>query len=315
MDKQKEQLSVEVARLYYQADFSQQEIAAKLGVSRPTVSRLLQNAKIKGYVKIEVQDPFANLTELAMGLKEKYQLKNVSVAFSQTNDYLEITKQISQNAAEYLTEIIRDKDILGVSWGTTMYKIAQKLTPSKAEMEIVQLKGGVSHSDVNTYAAETLALFGAAFDTAPVSLPLPVVLDNPVTKKMVEADRHIENIIDLGKKANVAIFTVGTVRDEALLFRLGYFSEEEKRRLKEKAVGDICSRFFDINGELADWKMDERTIGINLQDLKQKETAILVAGGERKLKAIHGALRGGYANHFITDQFTAKKLIEQNFND
>ncbi|AIS60399.1 sugar-binding transcriptional regulator [Listeria ivanovii] len=315
MDKQKEQLSVEAARLYYQADFSQQEIAAKLGVSRPTVSRLLQNAKIKGYVKIEVQDPFANLTELAMGLKEKYQLKNVSVAFSQTNDYLEITKQISQNAAEYLTEIIRDKDILGVSWGTTMYKIAQKLTPSKAEMKIVQLKGGVSHSDVNTYAAETLALFGAAFDTAPVSLPLPVVLDNPVTKKMVEADRHIENIIDLGKKANVAIFTVGTVRDEALLFRLGYFSEEEKRRLKEKAVGDICSRFFDINGELADWKMDERTIGINLQDLKQKETAILVAGGERKLKAIHGALRGGYANHFITDQFTAKKLIEQNFND
>ncbi|WP_271000464.1 sugar-binding transcriptional regulator [Listeria seeligeri] len=315
MDKQKEQLSVEVARLYYQADFSQQEIAARLGVSRPTVSRLLQNAKIKGYVKIEVQDPFANLTELATALKEKYQLKNVSVAFSQTSDYTEITKQISQSAAEYLTEIIRDGDILGVSWGTTMYKIAQKLTPSKTEIKVVQLKGGVSHSDVNTYAAETLALFGTSFDMSPVSLPLPVVLDNPVAKQMVEADRHIKNIIDLGKKANVAIFTVGTVRDEALLFRLGYFSDVEKNRLKEKAVGDICSRFFTINGEVADQEMDKRTIGINLQDLKQKETTILVAGGERKLKAIHGALRGGYANHFITDQFTAKSLLEQNFID
>ncbi|AHI56510.1 sugar-binding transcriptional regulator [Listeria ivanovii] len=313
MDKQKEQLSVEVARLYYQADFSQQEIAARLGVSRPTVSRLLQNAKTKGYVKIEVQDPFANLTELATALKEKYQLKNVSVAFSQTSDYTEITKQISQSAAKYLTEIIRDGDILGVSWGTTMYKIAQKLTPSKTEIKVVQLKGGVSHSDVNTYAAETLALFGTSFDTSPVSLPLPVVLDNPVAKQMVEADRHIKNMIDLGKKANVAIFTVGTVRDEALLFRLGYFSDAEKNRLKEKAVGDICSRFFTINGEVADQKMDERTIGINLQDLKQKETTILVAGGERKLKAIHGALCGGYANHFITDQFTAKNLLEQNF--
>lgn len=315
MDKQKEQLSVEVARLYYQADFSQQEIAARLGVSRPTISRLLQNAKTKGYVKIEVQDPFANLTELATALKEKYQLKNVSVAFSQTSDYTEITKQISQSAAEYLTEIIRDGDILGVSWGTTMYKIAQKLTPSKTEIKVIQLKGGVSHSDVNTYAAETLALFGTSFDTSPVSLPLPVVLDNPVAKQMVEADRHIKNIIDLGKKANVAIFTVGTVRDEALLFRLGYFSDVEKNRLKEKAVGDICSRFFTINGEVADQKIDERTIGINLQDLKQKETTILVAGGERKLKAIHGTLRGGYANHFITDQFTAKNLLEQNFID
>lgn len=75
MDKQKEQLSVEVARLYYQADLGQQEIATRLGVSRPTVSRLLQNAKTKGYVKIEVQDPFSNLTELAVALKEKYQLK------------------------------------------------------------------------------------------------------------------------------------------------------------------------------------------------------------------------------------------------
>lgn len=87
----------------------------------------------------------------------------------------------------------------------------------------------------------------------------------------------------------------------------------EKGSPKEKAVGDICSRFFTIDGEIADEKMDERTIGINLQDLKQKETAILVAGGERKIKAIHGALRGGYANHFITDQFTAKQLLEQNF--
>ncbi|EAA0092663.1 sugar-binding transcriptional regulator [Listeria innocua] len=315
MDKQKEQLSIEVARLYYQSDLGQQEIATRLGVSRPTVSRLLQNAKLKGYVKIEVQDPFSNLTELAVALKEKYQLKNVTVAFSQTNDYSEISKQISQSAAEYLEEIIHDDDILGVSWGTTMYKIAQKLSPQKAEIKVVQLKGGVSHSDVNTYAAETLALFGAAYDTAPVSLPLPVVLDNPLAKQMVEADRHIKNIIELGKKANIAIFTVGTVREEALLFRLGYFSDEEKIRLKEKAVGDICSRFFTINGEIADEKMNERTIGIDLQDLKQKETAILVAGGERKIKAIHGALRGGYANHFITDQYTAKQLLEQNFSN
>lgn len=51
---------------------------------------------------------------------------------------------------------------------------------------------------------------------------------------MVEADRHIKNIIELGKKANIAIFTVGTVRDEALLFRLGYFSDQEKARLKKK---------------------------------------------------------------------------------
>ncbi|WP_276121204.1 sugar-binding domain-containing protein, partial [Listeria monocytogenes] len=82
-----------------------------------------------------------------------------------------------QIAAEYLEKIIHDGDILCVSWGTTVNKIAQKLAPLKAEIKVVQLKGGVSHSDVNTSAAESLALVGAAYDTAPVSVPLPVVLD------------------------------------------------------------------------------------------------------------------------------------------
>lgn len=47
MDKDKQQLSVEVARLYYQSDYSQQEIANKLNISRPTISRLLKYAKRK----------------------------------------------------------------------------------------------------------------------------------------------------------------------------------------------------------------------------------------------------------------------------
>ena len=52
MDNEKQKLSVEVARLYYQSDYSQQQIALQLGISRPTISRLLQYAKEKGYVKI-----------------------------------------------------------------------------------------------------------------------------------------------------------------------------------------------------------------------------------------------------------------------
>ncbi len=48
-----------------------------------------------------------------------------------------------------------------------------------------------------------------------------------------------------GNKRNIAIFTVGTVRDEALLFRLGYFDKDETSLLKKQSVGDICSRFFD----------------------------------------------------------------------
>ena len=68
---------------------------------------------------------------------------------------------------------------------------------------------------------------------------------------------------------------VGTVRDEALLFRLGYFNEEEKALLKKQAVGDICSRFFDAKGNICSSAINDRTIGVELEDLRLKERAFL----------------------------------------
>lgn len=47
MEQNKDRLSIDVAKLYYKSDYSQQQIANKLNLSRPTVSRLLQYAKEK----------------------------------------------------------------------------------------------------------------------------------------------------------------------------------------------------------------------------------------------------------------------------
>ncbi|WP_028776054.1 sugar-binding transcriptional regulator [Shimazuella kribbensis] len=310
MDKEKQQLSVEVARLYYQSDYSQQEIANKLNISRPTISRLLKYAKEKGFVQINIADPFADLDNIGNLLREKYHLIEAHVVFSPTPEYTAITEYISKYAAEYLAKSVTNGDIVGVSWGTTMYEIARKMVPQTVKgVEVVQLKGGISHSSVNTYANETITLFSDAFQSTPRNLPLPVIFDNAVTKELVEQDRHIRHIIEMGKQANIAIFTVGTVQDETLLFRLGYFDKQEMSLLKEQAVGDICSRFFDGDGNICSEEINQRTIGIDLAELRLKKSSILVAGGSKKVQAIDGALSGGYANVLIIDQHTAKELL------
>jgi deoxyribonucleoside regulator len=301
---------VEVARLYYQSDYSQQEIANKLNISRPTISRLLKYAKEKGFVQINIADPFANLNNIGNSLREKYDLLEAHVVFSPVPEYKIITEYISKYAAEYMEKTVTNGDIIGVSWGTTMYEIARKMMPQHIKgVEVVQLKGGISHSNVHTYAHETITLFADAFQTTPRNLPLPVIFDNSVTKELVEQDRHIRHTIEMGKRANIAIFTVGTVRDEALLFQLGYLNKKEVSILKEQAVGDICSRFFDRDGNICSEEINKRTIGIDLAELRLKKSSILVAGGSRKVKAIDGALCGGYANVLIIDQHTAKELL------
>ncbi|MDR0267512.1 sugar-binding transcriptional regulator [Paenibacillus sp.] len=310
MDIEKQRLAIEAARLYYQSDFSQQDIAERLGVSRPTVSRLLQYAKEQGYVRIDIIDPREDLNVLSQKLQSKYGLDTVKVSYSPLNTYEEIKKHIAKQTADYLNEIIQDKDIIGVTWGTTMYAVARQLQPKNVKgVEVVQLKGGISHSHVNTYAADTVNLFAEAFNTVARYLPLPVIFDNTDVKRIVEEDRHISRIIELGKQANIAVFTVGTVKEDALLFRLGYFSKEEQKLLKKTGVGDICSRFFDKDGNICSREINNRTVGIDLSELRNKEKSILVAGGQRKVEAIQAALAGKYANILITDQFTAQSLL------
>lgn len=313
MSLEKQRLIIDAARLYYDSDFSQQEIANTLGISRPTVSRLLQQAKELGYVRIEIIDPLEGNHDLAKELKKKYNLQSVEVCYSPIDDYNEVTQIITKKAADVLGDHVHDGDIVGVTWGTTMYHIAKKLEKKSVKgVEVIQLNGGISYSKTNTYASETVNMFAEAFNTIPRYLPLPVIFDNPQVKQMVESDRHIERLIELGKQSNIAIFTVGTVKKDALLFRVGYFNEKEEQDLQTYAVGDICSRFFDKKGQIYSNLLNSRTIGIELDELRNKEKSILVAGGEKKIDSIHGALVGKYANILITDQFTAKRLLELN---
>lgn len=309
MEQDKDKLSIDVARLYYKSDYSQQQIASELGISRPTVSRLLQYAKEQGYVKIEIADPVENVGDLETTLARRYGLQEVRIAYSPLNTYEEIKKHIGVKTADYLHEVVQDGDIIGVSWGTTMHHVAAHLKPKAVKgAQIVQLKGGVSHSESKTYADEIVERFAAAFSTIARYLPLPVIFDTPEIKDMVEQDRHIRRIIELGRQSNIAIFTVGTVKDDALLFRLGYIGAADKAKLQRTGVGDICSRFFDAAGCLCNQEIDNRTVGIRLEDLRNKERSILVAGGARKIDAIKAALAGSYANILITDQYTAREL-------
>lgn len=45
MDHDRDRLAINAAKLYYRSEYSQQRIAEELGISRPSVSRLLQYAK------------------------------------------------------------------------------------------------------------------------------------------------------------------------------------------------------------------------------------------------------------------------------
>ncbi|WP_040340609.1 sugar-binding transcriptional regulator [Fictibacillus macauensis] len=312
MEEEKLKKVIEAAKLYYLLDYNQSQIAVKLGVSRPTVSRLLQQAKSEGIVQIKIMDPSNGSEQLEKELEEKFSLKKAIVATVPQYDQQFIKKELGEKTAHYLYKIVKDGDVIGITWGTTLYNVACELKQKFVKnVKVVQLKGGISHSETNTYHSDILDLFGRAFQTVPIHLPLPVIVDHIVVKQAMEADRHIKRILDTGKEANIALFTIGPVKADSLLFQLGYFSDEDMKEIEAKAVGDICSRFIDEDGNVLNANLNDRTLGIDLAELKKKEFAILVAGGQQKIDGIYGALKGGYANVLVTDQYTARFLIDK----
>lgn len=314
MENEKLNKIIEVARLYYQLDYSQQEIAKKLDVSRPTVSRLLKQAKESGIVEIKIHNPVEAGALLTEQLKMKFGLKEVVVASVSEYDNALIKRQLGEVAANYLNKVVKDHDVIATSWGTTVYELATKLKKKPvSQTTVVQLNGGVSHSETKTYASEIIHLFGEAFNTQTFLLPLPAIVDHIVVKQAIEADRHIRKILDLGKQANIAIFSVGSPVLDSVLLQAEYFSKDDQHLIQSKAVGEICSRFFDKSGQICVENLNSRTIGIELDELAKKEKSILVAGGPKKLEAIYGALKGKYANVLITDEHTASLLIEMDY--
>lgn len=151
------------------------------------LSRLLQYAKEKGYVKIQIFDPVEDMSHMEQLLVERFHLSEARIASSTLNDEQEIKKYIGLKAAEYLDSIVRDGDIIGVGWGTTLYNMACSLIPRSLKgSQIVQLEGGVTHSKWESYAKDILERFATNYSTIAQYLPLPVIFGTKEVKDMVD---------------------------------------------------------------------------------------------------------------------------------
>ncbi|KMT37810.1 sugar-binding transcriptional regulator [Melissococcus plutonius] len=303
--------SLMAAHLYYEENKGQSEIANQLGISRPTVSRLLQQAKQLGFVKIQIENPLLDAKELENLLNKKYHA-TIKVVPTNYRNKTAIFDSVGAYTADYLMKIVKPGDIIGIGWGKTIHAVTNQLEKqSVKDVRVVQLKGSVSIGECEeTYAYESINELAYAFNTKVNYLPLPTIFDNQLTRELVEQDRFIKDVLELGRKANIALFTVGTVRKEALLFQQGYLNEDQKAELQLHAVGDVVSRFIDSKGQIVNNELNNRTIGIELEELKAKDSSIIIASGLGKVAGVHTVLSSGYANLGIFDSALAQYLVD-----
>ena len=73
---------LKVCYLYYREEKTQEEISSLLGVSRFKISRVLKEARRRGLVSININDPTGDLTEIEIKLEKKFGIKQATVVKS-----------------------------------------------------------------------------------------------------------------------------------------------------------------------------------------------------------------------------------------
>ncbi|MCX7795015.1 MAG: sugar-binding transcriptional regulator [bacterium] len=302
---------VKVAHLYYTEGKTQEEIAKQLGISRPTISRMLDYAKRSGIVSIRLNVPNEIFPELEDRLEKMFSLEEVVIVASNENTAL-LKQNLGRGGADLLKRKIKGIKSLGISWGSTLYEVVNNFPTDLIcpEIRIVQLVGGVNPLNSSVYADELAKSLALKLGGNAYILRAPMVVDSPEIRDMLLKESHIKEVLSLACKVNVAIVGIGAMDSNSILLTSGCVSERELEEIREKGgVGDILGRFYDLNGKPISSSLENRIIGIGIEELMKIPYIIGVAGGRNKLKAILGALRMGVLNGLVTDEQTTRELL------
>ena len=302
-----------VSKLYYESDLTQQQISERLNLSRPKVSRLLKQAEELGVVKITISGIPGIHTDLESELEKKYYIQEVYIVeVSDPYSQISVSSEIGVAAADYFTRVVQNPSLIGVSWGTTLRAMADAIPIMDfSKSEVVQILGGLGSPQSEAHTAYILRRMVTQTGCKLSMLNLPGIVDEPSVKQAVLSDSHVKEVYDLYKKLDIAIVGIGAPTPDSVVMRDGnILSEEERKMLLGKgAVGDIGLRFLDKNGQIIYSDIDERVIGISLEELKNIDKVIGIAGGPAKVDAVRAALRGKFINHLITDHLTGERLL------
>lgn len=309
-------LMTRVARMYYERNMRQSDIADQLGLSQATISRLLNRSRDEGVIRISVNVPQGVYSEMEEELVAAYDLRDAIVVDCVSENEQIVQRDIGAAAAYYVESTIKPNEVIGLSsWSSNLLALVDAMhqVPRKPAVEVVQILGGVGHPGAEVHATRLTSRLARLVNGKATFLPAPGIVGSQASLDVLLADPYVREATALFDQVSLALVGIGAVEPSELLAESGnIFTEEELDILRnEGAVGDILLHFFDENGQPIETSLNSRVISMTLPQLQKVDRAVGVAGGRRKQEAILGALRGRLINILITDCYTANRLIEK----
>lgn len=301
-----------ISTLYYLRGHTQQEIADRLHISRPKVSRLLQEALTQNVVRISIAAPRELHLELEAELESRFDLIEALVVDVEPGPRESIYRQIGTGAAAYLTRTLQPGETIGLGWGMTLDAMVQATSPTPTEgVRIVQTLGGIGPPESGAYAADLVRRLADQLSASAVLLPAPGIVGTVSARNVLRQDPHVQMALRQYDSLDAVYIGIGSLQASPMLRDSHYLPPVTYAELEAAgAIGHIALRFFDADGRLVHTSLDDRTLSITPEQLKKAGRVVAVAGGPDKVAALYGALKGELIDVLITDQITAQALVD-----
>jgi DNA-binding transcriptional regulator LsrR (DeoR family) len=293
-----------VAKLHYQSDMSQVDIAKKLGLSTATVSRLLHKARSAGIVRIEVID-LSPSEDLTAALIDGLKLRTAAVVDTPSSNVL---SALAAPVGSILQQAgLHSGSTLGIGWGRAVREVTLAGLPRLPGIVTIALNGGMQqaapHFQINEFVRRAAEQMGGI----PHFLHAPYISSSELRDAFL-ADPTVQQVTSLWDRLDAAIVGVG-LRHSANPSEVTGALPGEKAL--SHAAGDVLRHYVTEDGDILHWDGEERMIAATPQQLRQIPLTIAVAATPAKAPGIIGAVRSGMINALVTDANTAQAILDR----
>lgn len=310
MDWEERKEIVNIAIYYYYKEMTQDQIAKKLNISRPVVSRSLQKAKEMGIINFYIKDESFPIVKMQSDLEDKFNLKKAIIAPSYHLTETEIFYSVVQHAIQYLRNELKKVHNVGISWGNTLSTLASQFPYEKNEhLTLVPLIGGMSNTHIEIHSNQICYDLMKKFQCKSNFLYAPALAQTSMIREIF----YQNDILEAGRNVDMAILGISNPYGvNRLMRKIGYTTNQDIKEFESLGVvGDINSRFFNQDGVEVDCRINRHVIGINLNEIKNIPHVVLIASGMEKKEAVFSAVKAGYAHTLIIDEGVAQYLLNQ----
>ncbi len=303
-------LRVRAAWLYYIEGLTQEQVAARLGISRIKVLRLLAAAREEGLVQIRINAKAGQQVALERKLETRFGLAEAIVVPSGADD-ITTAAFIGHAAGVYVSEQMRGGMTVGIGWGATLQASLKSLAWREVGgVTVISLLGGLTHATALNPSAVAW-LLADYFKAECYQITAPAYVPDEALAAALWGQPDLRELRRRAGTIDLALVSVGDVSEVATIFRQNMLPWSEGRSLKAAgAVGDLLGHFIDAKGRLVDHPVNRRVMAISPEEIGRVPKVVIASGGIRKVQAIRAGIAACGASVLITDEATAETLLE-----